>query len=53
MGGIAFAYMSGVVGILVVATSIEEEIGLKPILLAAFGWPVFGPLLAWKASRRA
>lgn len=44
-------YLCGVVLLLTVSTSIEGEegVGLDHILIAAFGWPVIAPALAFRA----
>ncbi|WP_230532473.1 hypothetical protein [Microvirga roseola] len=44
-------YLCGVILLLMVSTMIESEegIGLDHILVAAFGWPLFAPMVAVKA----
>jgi hypothetical protein len=50
MQEVLVAYVSGVVVLLAMATRIDsrEELGLKPILIAAFGWPLVAPVVAWR-----
>jgi hypothetical protein len=45
------AYLGVVVALLTLSTSIdgEEGVDLKHILIAAFGWPLLAPVLAWRA----
>jgi hypothetical protein len=44
------AYLGVVVVLLVLSTQIESEEGvsLKHIFIAAFGWPVVAPVIAWR-----
>lgn len=44
-------YVAVVIGLLVVSTTIDdhEGISLTHILIAAFGWPLLAPVMAWKA----
>ncbi len=45
------AYLLGVVTLLALASTIgrEERVSLAPILAAAFGWPVLGPIVFLRA----
>jgi hypothetical protein len=45
------AYLVGVVTLLALASTIgrEERVSLAPILAAAFGWPVLGPIVFLRA----
>jgi hypothetical protein len=45
------AYLGVVIVLLALSTKIEadEGISLTHILIAAFGWPVVAPVIAWKA----
>lgn len=51
MREILMIYLSGVVLLLIVSTSIrsEDKISLDHILIAAFGWPILTPVLALKS----
>jgi hypothetical protein len=51
MRELLIAYLGVVIALLALSTSIDtdEGISLKHILIAAFGWPVLAPLLAWRA----
>jgi hypothetical protein len=44
-------YLCGVILLLAVSTTIgsHEKVGLDHIFVAAFGWPVFAPLMALRA----
>jgi hypothetical protein len=45
------AYLGIVVVLLALSTRIadEEGVDLKHILIAAFGWPLVAPVVAWRA----
>jgi hypothetical protein len=45
------AYLGVVITLLVLSTRIgsREGVALTHILIAAFGWPLVGPVLAWRA----
>lgn len=47
-------YLGGVIALLALATRIDirEGIGLSSILIAAFGWPLAAPVVAWKVWLR-
>jgi hypothetical protein len=51
MQDVAVAYLSVVIGLLVLSTRIasDEGVDLKHILIAAFGWPLVAPVVAWRA----
>ncbi|MBM6595990.1 hypothetical protein [Microvirga pudoricolor] len=51
MSELVIAYLGVVIVLLTLSTSIggEEGVDLKHILIAAFGWPLLGPVLAWRA----
>jgi hypothetical protein len=51
MQELLITYLCVVIALLVSSTCIdaEEGIDLKHILIACFGWPLFMPLIAWKA----
>jgi hypothetical protein len=51
MREVLMVYLCGVILLLAVSTSIDsdEEVGMKHILIAAFGWPIFTSILAVKA----
>ena len=51
MRELLIAYLAVVIGLLALSTSIDsdEGVSLKHILVAAFGWPVLAPLMAWRA----
>ena len=51
MNGLLMVYLSGVILLLALSTTIgsEENVGLGHILIAAFGWPVFATFLAVRA----
>lgn len=51
MRELLIAYTGVVIALLTLSTAIEgdEEVALKHILIAAFGWPLIAPILAWKA----
>jgi hypothetical protein len=57
MRELLIAYLAVVIALLALSTSIDQDegINLKHILVAAFGWPILAPLLAWRvwASRKA
>jgi hypothetical protein len=50
MREVLMVYLCGVILLLAVSTTIEseEEVGFDHIMIAAFGWPVFTPILALK-----
>ena len=45
------AYLTVVIALLAISTTIDDDEGvdLTHILIAAFGWPVVAPVLAWRA----
>jgi hypothetical protein len=45
------AYLGVVIMLLALSTRIDsdEGVGLKHILIAAFGWPLVAPVIAWRA----
>jgi hypothetical protein len=47
----AIGYLIVVIILLSISTTIGEDEGvsLTHILIAAFGWPLFAPVLAWRA----
>jgi len=51
MREVLMVYLGGVALLLVLCTAIddEEKIRLDHIVIAAFGWPIFTPILALKA----
>ncbi len=51
MREVLMVYIGGVILLLAVCTMIggEEKVGFDHILIAAFGWPIFTPILAVKA----
>jgi hypothetical protein len=46
----SIGYLVVVVGLLVVSTTIDDDEGvsLTHILIAAFGWPLFAPIMVWR-----
>lgn len=53
MRELAIAYFGIVVALLVLSTSIrDDDVRLKHILIAALGWPLIAPVLAWKGLAR-
>ncbi|MCG7391384.1 hypothetical protein MHY87_00495 [Microvirga sp. ACRRW] len=50
MRELLMVYLCGVILLLAVSTTIdgEEKVGFDHILIAAFGWPIFTPILALK-----
>lgn len=50
MRGLAAIYLMGAILLLALSTNIDrkEKIGLRHILLAAFGWPIFAPVFAFR-----
>ena len=50
MRAFLIGYLGVVIGLLTFSTGIKEEgVSLKHILIAAFGWPLLAPVLAWRA----
>ena len=54
MRELLMVYLYGVILVLTASTTIkkDEGISLLHILLAAFGWPIAGPMVAWRAWAR-
>lgn len=53
MRELAIAYFGIVVALLVLSTSIEDEdVRLSHVLIAALGWPLIVPVMAWKGRTR-
>jgi hypothetical protein len=50
MRDVVVAYLGVVIMLLALSTRIEsdEGVGLKHILIAAFGWPLVAPVIAWR-----
>jgi hypothetical protein len=51
MREVLMVYLCGVIVLLALSTAIdsEEGLGFDHIMIAAFGWPIFTPILALKA----
>jgi hypothetical protein len=51
MNQLLAAYIAPTIILLVLSATIgsEEKVDLKHIMIAAFGWPVVAPVLAWRA----
>jgi len=50
MREVLMVYLCGVVVLLLIATTIDEDdVGLDHILIAGFGWPILTPILALRA----
>jgi hypothetical protein len=51
MRELLMVYLYGVILVLAASTTIknDEGISLLHILLAAFAWPISGPVMAWRA----
>lgn len=51
MRDVLVAYLGVVIMMLTLSTRIasDEGVGLKHILIAAFGWPLVAPVIAWRA----
>jgi hypothetical protein len=51
MRDVLVAYLGVVIALLALSTRIEsdEGVSLKHILIAAFGWPLVAPVIAWRA----
>lgn len=46
----SIGYLVVVVGLLMVSMTIDDDEGvsLTHILIAAFGWPLFAPIMVWR-----